>query len=89
MTATPSGASGMGTSQRWIKKRSPGIHSNVTRAPLSIGDVPLKVGTISHSPTSGLNASRELSLLFCAVIALLLLATARRAIAREASSSSA
>jgi hypothetical protein len=72
MIAIPSGASGIGTSQRWIRKRSPGNHSKVTWAPISAGGMSLKVATSLHSPTSGCRASRESWLLVLAVIVFLL-----------------
>src|SRR5687768_13084898 len=73
MIAIPSGASGTGISQRWIRNRSPGNHSKMTRAPISVGGMSLKVATILHSPTNGLRASSESPLLVLAVIAFLLL----------------
>src|SRR3954451_22176602 len=73
MIAIPSGASAIGTSQRWIRNRSPGNHSKVTRAPISAGGGALKVATSLHSPTNGLRASSEPPLFVLAVIAFLLL----------------
>src|SRR5688572_26838548 len=73
MIAIPSGASGIGISQRWIRNRSPGNHSKVTRAPTSAGGMSLKVATSLHSPTNGSRASSESPLLVLAAIAFLLL----------------
>src|SRR5215203_3211430 len=49
MTARPSGASGTGTSQRWMRNCSPVIHSNTTRPP-STGGAPGNVTRMVHSP---------------------------------------
>src|SRR5919202_3303190 len=73
MIAIPSGASGSGTSQRWIKNCSPGNHAKVTRAPISAEGRSLKVATSRHAPTNGLRASSEAPLLIMAAIAVLLL----------------
>ncbi len=73
MSAIPSGASGIGTSQRWIKNRFPGIHSKLMWAPASVGGMSLNVATIFHSPTSGSRASIESALLVSAISCLLCL----------------
>src|SRR5215203_2779219 len=71
MRAIPSGASGTGTSHRWIRNRFPGIHSKLTRAPASVGGMSLNLATILHSPTSGARASIKSVLLVSAIFYLL------------------
>src|SRR4029079_2592446 len=57
ITATPSGASGRSTCQRWTRRGPPSNHSNVTRPSPGPGGPPGGVASIVHSPSS---ASRRL-----------------------------
>src|SRR5688500_10047168 len=56
MIANPSGASGTGTSQRWMRNCSPVIHSNTTRPPAT-GGAP---GTVARIVPSPMNRARRL-----------------------------